>query len=793
MERFEFQEAAIEKLVSLVKTLWRAPNPLRPITFKAPTGSGKTYMTEKLICELSNQPDWKPDVAYVWITFSDDLAMQSRDKFIEYFGTNLPGQLLTVNDFDKGALENNSVLFVNWQKLVSRNAKDRVLRRPDDPLQRKESGYYFEDVVDLTHQSGREIIMIIDESHRNVTTQSFENVINPLAPKIILNVSATPEIIPNALDIVRGHAGLVEINRQDVIDAGLIKAEISCQPAEDIQKHAGQDLDASLLDLAIEKRKELCKAIDAAGYKVNPLVIIQLPNDDSESKARGDQTKEEYVTNYLTGKGIPTERIAKWFDSEKKPVGLENNESPYDYLLFKMAAGTGWDCPRAQILVMFRQIKTPTFETQTIGRIVRIPVRDKEAYPIFRKGYIFTNFDRASVLNAKYKDPDLKPNIFESKSIFKANHTIDPDLQTEFMSRVDYGDLGKSWAFQKCLRETFNEYFDIKEDDILDTLNNKLSSKGLDLSTSLNQNIIVDTTFKNLDELSLDLKAASETSFEVSKNDVQKIFSSLCIQLLKEQTDEDCKVGNIARSWGALKSALRLWMQFAFSGLSDDERYRIFIKDIKKGADSVFRICITKTLKNYKPLLEQQIEDRKKAAENQETWPFVIKEVYSFSEDYEAYPCNKSVLRPFYLKKEYDGRANEVKFIDFIDKLQNVKWWIKNGDSGKDWFSIRYFNEEENKTALFYPDWIVAFSDGTIGIFDTKAGFTATSRETKNKAESLFKKIQYLNGFNRGTIHYIGGITILENGIWYINNSSLYSYKEHSTNGLKLLKDVMPK
>lgn len=85
MDRIEFQEQAVEKLLSQFKALWKQPQRQIPITLKAPTGSGKTYMTEKFICELTKQPDWVQDVAFVWITFSDDLAMQSRDKFMDYF------------------------------------------------------------------------------------------------------------------------------------------------------------------------------------------------------------------------------------------------------------------------------------------------------------------------------------------------------------------------------------------------------------------------------------------------------------------------------------------------------------------------------------------------------------------------------------------------------------------------------------------------------------------------------------------------------------------------------------
>ena len=76
MEKILFQEKAIDSLLWWVKRLWRNEGQQQNLTFKAPTGSGKTYMTGRLICELAHQPDWQQDVAFVWITFSDDLAMQ---------------------------------------------------------------------------------------------------------------------------------------------------------------------------------------------------------------------------------------------------------------------------------------------------------------------------------------------------------------------------------------------------------------------------------------------------------------------------------------------------------------------------------------------------------------------------------------------------------------------------------------------------------------------------------------------------------------------------------------------
>ena len=98
-----FQQNAVEELTAQFKAIWYANNDFKhEIVFKSPTGSGKTFMVSNFINGLHTQPDWNEDVAFVWITFSDDLAMQSRDKFFEYFHPNIGNQLLTVQDFNQG-------------------------------------------------------------------------------------------------------------------------------------------------------------------------------------------------------------------------------------------------------------------------------------------------------------------------------------------------------------------------------------------------------------------------------------------------------------------------------------------------------------------------------------------------------------------------------------------------------------------------------------------------------------------------------------------------------------------
>lgn len=790
MEQIAFQIEAVEQLIENIKTLWSKPERQIPIVFKAPTGSGKTYMTEKMICDLAEQPDWDRDVAYVWITFSEDLAMQSKEKFDTYFPTSKHGRLLTIEDFNLGKLQKNDVLFINWQKLVSRAAENRIYRRPEDERMRHESRVYLEDFIENTHNDDREIILIIDESHLNVTDSAYRDVINPINPKIKLNVSATPknDTIADAVN----NGAIVKIDHKDVVAQGLIKENIICQTEEELKKYDGEDMDHILIKLAIDRRKQLKKEIESFGKDVNPLVIIQLPNDDEELIKEGKPTKEEITREYLISQGVKANHIASWFTGNKKPVGLELNNSPYEYLLFKTAAGTGWDCPRAQVLVMFRDVKSEIFHTQTIGRILRIPIMNEEVSKVFRNGYIYTNFSRDAVEHADYEGNENRPKTLISYSKKGEDYMLDSKLLTDFLSRVDYGDLGKSGEFQQCLFDTFNAYFGIIEDDAFDVLRNKLIEKGINISANFTHEIISNTEFKDFEKIGINLKGAHETVKEWSQSDVQKWFTLTLVNILKSQTDKDCKVGNIVRSVPTLKSAIRLWFKYyALPSESEDRWYRIFLNDvINNDESSIFKRLITDTLKNYHPILEEQLRQRREENEQRQSEPFILKNMYAFTEEYEALPENKCLFNPFYLHKSYNGRKTEEAFAKYLDSQKCIEWWFKNGDSGKDWLAIRYYNEVSQQEALFYPDWIYKKTDGTIGIFDTKGGITASDLSTKNKAEALQKRIMSLNAWHRETIRYEGGIAILSNGMWYYNDSETYTYHTGSTDGWKNMNDL---
>ena len=802
MTKFDFQKNAIEELCQVFKTLWHAPGNRLPLVFKAPTGSGKTFMVTSFINDLTAVENFDEDIAWIWITFSDELAMQSRDKFNEYFFPNSGRRFLTVADFDEGKLRKNDVLFLNWQKLVATNAKDRVLRRPTDGTPVKESGYYFEDLVEATHAAGRKIAMIIDESHTHVSQLAEQNVINPADPKVIVHVSATPKWEPSVSDTRHSRAGFVEVERQDVVDAGLIKEAIISQTEEELANGSAEnDTDARLLDLAMRKREAVAATWGKAGCKVNPLVLIQLPNDDNELAKQNVPTKESVVMSYLSSKGVLKEKVACWFDGRRENMdGISDNDNPVEYMLFKCAAGTGWDCPRAQVMVMFREIKAPTFKTQTLGRILRNPVprTDLSKWTDLRLGYLYTNYARNQVetevpkssLSVLTRHSKLIPALCKEIKEGQAGYVVHEKMLTEFMSRADYGDLGKASSFQVSFVKSMDSFFGLTDDDLMSARSAKVSAKGVELSVQLTSRMIANVEWRSNSPVGVE--GGTNVDKEISSNDVEKLFTLASIELLKEQSDVEAKVSNIARSAGVFRAALRMWLELALPDVGIEvDRYRIALNDLTRGAASVLRAAITEALKEYAPIKRKFVAARRQREEERDPELFCLKREYSFSEKYQEYGDAKlCAVQPFYLPENYNGRENETEFIAYLEQQgAKIDWWFKNGNEGMDYFSLKYLNETDGEKRLFYPDWIVKFKDGRIGIFDTKSGNTAANPEGREKG--LNERIGAMNEAAGGEV-FVGGLVVKENGRWYCNDGATYRYaRGHLDGGWKKLVDLM--
>ncbi|MBM3206716.1 MAG: restriction endonuclease subunit R [Candidatus Staskawiczbacteria bacterium] len=767
-----FQEKAITNLRKQFLDLWKTGKKRRELIFKSPTGSGKTVMIAQFLKDLTGDPQFDVDKAFVWFSFNEESYLQSKKKLFDYYGgaseLNLFDYTELITDMK---LEKNNVFFINWQKVKSSSKEGRVLRNPTE----KTNEGLFDDLIINTQKSERDLILIVDEAHRDTDTDLAEELIDLIDPRIILKITATPKKIPNALELEYKEKAFINVDREEVIEAELIKEKIITQTKEDLEKHAKNEIDQDilLLNLAYEKRKDLIKLYNHLNKKINPLVLIQLPNDDWATKGTLDKSKEEIVREYLREKGVRDHEVAVWLSDKKENLEeIEKNDSEVNFLVFKQAAATGWDCPRASILIMFREIKNPVFHTQTVGRILRMPEAKYYPNPELNKGYLYTNYDRnVIVLPDSKQSLKNKPFIFSSfrkegkKAIF---------LESTFMSRADYNDLGDS--FQGIFEKTANNFLGIKENDSKQKIKEKLKEHGLDLENlHIENKLIADVEIEDFDNFVKEIiRKGVDLTKETSKNDLQRMYNLICFDILAKQEEENRRFGP-ERSWGKLKSSLNVWI----SKLINEKRdlcYILIVKNLIESENSTLRKIIGEALEKYRSVREREVQHKASRTKTYINLKLPQDEL-QYTEDYEIIKkdVSKCAMEPFYLQKEYSGKENEARFRKYLESKEEIEWWHKNGDEGSEYFAIPYFDWSKGRERLFYPDWIVLLKSGKVLIMDTKKGDTAKSDETKNKAKAL--QI-WLKEKKEQKNNYDGGIIVEFSNIWKINRNDNYVYDD---------------
>ncbi len=760
MKLMKFQEIAVEQLKKTFYTLWRDGERGAPIVFKSPTGSGKTIMTAEFLKRITGDMQFEVDKAFIWVSFNASSYEQSKDKLFDYYNGGVAGlNLLDLNDINNGQLEKNEVFFVNWQKLVSRARENRKLRTDG------ESNISFDTFISNTHKRGREIVLIIDEAHLAKDTDLANEVIQLIDPKLQVHISATPKHIPNADELSELKMGYVSVPHKEVVNAGLIKEKIIIMPKEEIlelEQVNEEDLDNTLIDLAIAKKTEIAEAY--GDKDINPLVLIQLPNDEKEKTSTEGQNKLEFTKEYLASLGVPEHKIAMWLSEKKENLDeIVKNNSDIDFLIFKQAVATGWDCPRAQVLVMFREIQSPIFRTQVLGRILRMPEAKAYTNPLLNRAYAYTSYEMGEIETGQKTGGGNKVAIYKSN----LRDGIDNiELPSVFLKRGKYNDLGDT--FQQTFIPVANKYFGLTGKEIMGDAEKKLLEKGFNINAQEVKNrLIVDAEIEVYDDFKKQLEQSAEKlDHKASYHDTQKLYNLLLWREIANQ-EEDKKKFAPERSWGKLKTAINVWLREHIE-IQNPPLYSIVCNDLGRGSDSVLKRVIAKALETYKPIRNK--EEEEKLAKSEEPLIFSLQDQYSYTDDYEEVENIKlSANLPFYIHSKYTGKQNEMSFIEHLEK-QKIDWWFKNGDYGRNNFAIKY-KDENDELKLFYPDFIVR-QGNKLGIFDTKSGQTAKS--ATHKAEAL----QSFISAYKGKYTLWGGIVVASAGTWKLNSNKKYKFNE---------------
>lgn len=676
----------------------------REIVLKSCTGSGKTiilthFMDEYIKCYGG--------VVFVWLTpGKGDLENQSKKKMDKYIHGASTKEL---HDVMTSGFIAGDFCFINWEKLTKKG--NTALRDGERDN--------FIDKTERALDEGLRFVIIVDESHQNDTIKADE-IIELFKTDKIIRCSATPKPYPKAL--------IIDIPEEDVIAEGLIKKILVIN--EDFAQNISVDDQVSyLLEKAVEKQRALHSEFLRREVRVNPLIIVQIPNK-SDLLLDG-------VERYFEKNGITYEngQLAIWMSERERKQNLEDIEAPDAEpiaVIIKQAVATGWDCPRAQILVKLRDNMSETFEIQTIGRIRRMPEAKHYENDLLDSCYLYT-LDEKFTQGVKQS---LGKNALDGLRLtLKSEHRLF-SIISEYKTDVPFPRDAKLalQVIKKYFEKTYNtDGKTVQNQTRLATQGYEFSNEVVDHAKSGSINTLTREHFNELNTINIHAKldthkhgrdfyhCAAEIGLKIVLD-----YNNICTILQRMFT----------KAKGDSTRILSLeWHDFYAFVINNKNMLK---EDIAAAmADESLQLGLITQNTTEKPI----------------GFPQTMMFFYDQRAKDQAV-VSKNVYHG-YLSSAEVRSASERLFEQYCESSPQIKWFYKNGDKGIEFFSIVY-QDNFGKQKSFYPDYIVGDTDGGIWIIETKGGFSRSGQSEDIDAYTAKKFSdlkRYLKKYNK-----LGGI-----------------------------------
>ncbi|KAA6233751.1 hypothetical protein FMM56_02255 [Campylobacter sp. LR264d] len=376
------------------------------VEFKSPTGSGKTLMASSLIARL----------------------IESGGRFIFIIATPSSADLPKAfeSKLNRYKIDFNAHFEVEYIKSPSSSKNDKSESIPMIKPERNKV-YIFgkasfgknrilseygiiDDFIKSSKQSGYKIIYIRDEAHIGTdkvdskSDNNFEKLLNTNA-HFILKMTATPSFENGTHQVIMSEKDL----NNETLNNGKFLLKTSFESILDNDVN-----DNEVLETSIKKFKDIQQEYKNAKISINPAMLIQIDNEPSDMEKKKAYRKE--LENIKKALNVANLSWIQYFGDDKDSnrvykdnFNLENitkNNNDIDVIIFKIGPATGWDIPRACMLVQLRNVSSTKLNTQTIGRIKRNPYPNLEKNEVTDKYYLFSNFSDNEVVQYQYKVRD---------------------------------------------------------------------------------------------------------------------------------------------------------------------------------------------------------------------------------------------------------------------------------------------------------------------------------------------------------------------------------------------------
>ena len=405
----------------------------------APTGAGKTVVATSVFERILIPSDDRledENAVILWLSDNPDLNEQSRYR-IETASSDLATRTVTLDSsFNMPTFERGCIYFLNTQKLGKGTKLTGGRKDAQEPLFARSDTMqvtFWDTLRNTINSDQHNLILVVDEAHRGAGKQRKDKATilarmieghtpdghtEPVPPiPTVMGISATPGAFKTMIHGMSGSRLVLDdvtVPVANVQESGLIKDIVELR----IPGEAGKSFDGVFVQDAARILAETTARWDAyhaeqdsEGERVVPLMVVQM---------RDKATPEDmYQAISAIRKGwpqIPHDCFANVY-GEHDNIMAGDTLVPYiepqrvqertdvRVLFAKTAISTGWDCPRAEVMVSYRPARDEAHITQVIGRMVRSPLaRRIEGNDLLNSVLcILPQFDRPAAMHAVEK------------------------------------------------------------------------------------------------------------------------------------------------------------------------------------------------------------------------------------------------------------------------------------------------------------------------------------------------------------------------------------------------------
>ena len=394
-ELFDYQEVAVaaisKHLIRATRDHGEDPDERAAVVLAAPTGAGKTVIATGVIEASLDGDESTPgvqDATFLWVTDDPSLNRQTLQKMLDS-ASNIKFNRLTIieNDFDEEVFAPGRVYFLNIQKLSAKAtlSKSRVDGRTFS---------LWETIENTIVQRPNGFVVVVDEAHRGTTTaaasgRNRETIVSqiigggatdrPAAP-IVWGISATPRRFLGAMADTGRTTKQHTVRIEDVRASGLLKEQIVLGHTQGVDAAESALIRFAVQRVQLYDQKWAAYTSATGEPAVHPALVIQVTDKPTSTELATliGTVLEEWP-------GIGPDAIVHTF-ADHVAVTAGGHEIPWcppediqdrtevRVVLCKTAITTGWDCPRAEVLLSFRVARDLDLITQVMGRMVRTPL-----------------------------------------------------------------------------------------------------------------------------------------------------------------------------------------------------------------------------------------------------------------------------------------------------------------------------------------------------------------------------------------------------------------------------------